>query len=97
MDFDISLLTSTDSSIVEVGGEDTYNVSETLNTATDSREYQLPFDDVLEPCLSPANPFNEPAGFVQGCNPCRVDAELYQLIPNNRLSLRKDNTTGNKI
>ena len=95
MDFDISLLTTTDSSIVEVGGEDTYNGSETLNTATDSREYQLPFDDVLEPCLSPANPFNEPAYIFH--TGTRVDAELYQLIPNNRLSLRKDNTTGNKI
>ena len=94
MDFDISLLTSTDSSIVEVGGEDTYNVSETLNTATNSLEYQLPFDDVLELCLSPANPFNEPAYIFHRT---RVDAELYQLIPNNRLSLRKDNTTGNKI
>lgn len=90
MDFDISLLTSTDSSIVEVGGEDTYNVSE-LNTATDSREYQLPFDDVLEPCLSPANPFNEPAYIFHRT---RVDAELFQLQPNNRLSLRKDNSTG---
>ena len=88
VDFDFSLLTNTDSSIVEAGVEDSYNVSEDLQ-----QEYKLPFVfDLLEPCLSPANPFNEPANVYHQTT---VDAELYQL--NTRLSLRKDSKTGNKI
>ena len=94
MDFDISLLTSTDSSIIEVGVEDTCNVSEELHQET--YECKLPFDllDIVEPCLSPANPFNEPAYIF---HQTKVDAQLYTLFPNTRLSLRKDNKTGNKL
>ena len=94
VDLDVSLLTNTDSSIVEVGVEDTYNVSEEFYQ--EAHEYKLPFDlvDHFEPCLSPANPFNEPVNIF---DQTKVDAELYQLVPNTRLSLRKDNKTGNVL
>ena len=94
MDFDITLLTNTDSSIIEVGVEDTCNISEELHQET--YECKLPFDllDIVEPCLSPANPFNEPAYIF---HQTKVDAQLYTLFPNTRLSLRKDNKTGNKL